>query len=929
MVRKTLWNETGRTLIELLGVLALLVLLTLGGLQVWRVLHADVIVKDLTTAVMQEATIRQHALRAKSSNTKDIISRQGPYGVGLEVENGIDGVMSDYFWVKTGELDQEVCESMLKKIKDMQSAENKTITFGLVSIMNSEGQKITLCSKDKRRNALKYLFSKNPSYHLHGSYPWWTPKEPEKECSESAVPNGGSVSDGVLTCRAGYYKTGYGTCNETCKPCTGNTYRAEETTTGDSSCDTCEAPMVVGSIHTSCNCYQEGEQCTEGEQKGLYNNLCECEIGACNDNNDCDEGQKCGEDDQCESCDDGDICPTCPESKPYRNNGECVVCLTDVDCGLNEYCDANHTCQTACTDEKSSYNKETQKCECNNGHHGAPYDRDASSTCFKCGEGSYAKLPQWDEDQQKCVCVADTTCDGTEMCDNGECKPIETCNTFQATECQTACRVENHEVVYTYAPVTTYYNNSTSTHKHCGDPNDVAERGTWVCDDGYVKRADGSCKNGCDGFVANTCTTGCTSSGTDAIYTPAAAGTACEVNAVCDGGDAQGVGSCVCDKGYELKDGVCTAVAANWYKDVIGNAGAKKCTDWRANTVTNSTATTSTSDCVCNKGYELKSGASSCTAVAQGWYKDVVGNTGAQKCSDWRTNTTTTSTGSTSTSACVCNKGYELKNNACTAVAQGKYKDVIGNTGTKKCTDWRANTTTSGTGNTSTNACVCKAGYYLSGSSCTQCAQGYYKDSVGNGGCTQCPSYHTTNGTGKTSSNACSSCSSKYTKQGTKCCLNATKAWSNNDSSTVTVSGDSGCEYEFYLTKSGSEGVVCNVPSYIVGGVSNASGYATLGCGISVAQTHNKSTSYTKIWGSGCYTDSDIGSGHVFKSISISAGSTTFGLKSNSTSVSGNKGQTTSQRQCNSTKQNAKWHSGYGESNSGNTNNYRIRMRLK
>ncbi len=752
-MKKNKKNESGRSMLEMLGVLALLMLLTLGGFHVWGLLRSDVIAKDLTTAVMEEAVIRQHALQAKPSNAQDKISREGPHSIGLEVENGIDGPMSNYFWVKTDALTQEVCESMLKKSREIQSSEKKTSEIGLIAITDDTGKKITACQKDKTKNVLQYLFQKSPGYHLHGLYPWWRPQQSQEDpnedgCPERTIPSGGSVSDGVLTCRAGYYKTGYGTCDETCKPCTGNTYRTEETTTENSSCDTCEAPLVVNSDHTSCDCLKVGEQCTNELGKGLYDASCTCVNGACDIDNDCEEGQKCCEGNQCCACDPDENCPTCPTNRPYAYNGQCVECITDGDCGSNEYCNEDsHMCELACNDGKSTYNKETQQCECNDGYHGAAYNRGASSTCFECGEGSYTKLPFWDEDKQTCVCDADSTCAGTEQCDDGECKPIETCNNFTATTCKTACRVENHTAVYTYAPVDRYWGNNPSTHKHCGDPNNDNERGTWVCDSGYVMRSDETCKNGCDGFVADTCTTKCTSSGTNAVYTPAAAGTACDTNKVCDGGNNQGVGSCVCDKGYEMVEGVCTAVFTGWYKNTIGNTGAKRCVDWRANTTTISTGSTSTSSCVCKKGYELKSGATACTAVAVGWYKDVVGNTGTKKCVDWRANTTTTSTGSTSTSNCLCQKGYELKSGAteCTAVAKGWYKDVIANTGATKCPNGK---TTDGTAKTAASACFCPSGKVIL-----------------NGTCQNCPSCATCSGKDATSF----TCNAECYKDGTAC----------------------------------------------------------------------------------------------------------------------------------------------------------------
>jgi len=761
-MKKSKKNESGRSMLEMLGVLVLLMLLTLGGLHVWGLLRSDVVTKDVTTAVMEEAMIRQHALRAKPSDTPDEISREAAHDVKLTVENGIDGAMSDYFWVKTDALSEEVCDSMLKKAREMQPDGAAANEMGLVDVRDANGKRMVSCSEDKTKNVLQYLFQKEPGYHLHGVIPWWVP--PYEGCTESMIPNGGSVTtDVVLVCGAGYYKTGYGTCDETCKPCTGNTYRAVETTTENSSCETCEEPRAVNSRHTSCDCNKKGEECADGGHKGTYNENCGCDTDTCTEDSECDEGQKCCEGDECCECETNTACPTCPEAKPYWDGTkcvacrtdddcegdnaycdevcrtcpdatphwdgtQCVVCRTDADCGDNEYCkDDSHTCATACTDGKSTYNKETKECDCND--HGDSYSRGGSSTCYTCGVGAYAKLPQWDEEKKACICTLSTSCDDTESCEDGECKPIKTCDNFEATACRTACNVKNHQVEYTYAPVTKYYNDDTSTHKHCGDPNDVNKRGTWVCDTNYLMREDGTCKNGCDGFVATKCTKSCSSTGGETKYTYTTSGTSCGTHQVCDGN-----GSCVCTKGYELKDNVCTAVAVGWYKDVVGNTGAQKCADWRANSTTTATGSTSTSACVCDRGYVLKD--NECTAVAVGYYKSTVGNTGAKKCVDWRAHTTTASTGTTAVTDCVCIRGYELKNKACSAVIKGWYKDIIGNTGAQQCP---AGETTDGTAKTDASACFCPTGRARINGTCTKCPKGQYSNKTNADACTDCP----------------------------------------------------------------------------------------------------------------------------------------------------------------------------------------------
>jgi len=732
-MKKSKENESGRSMLEMLGVLVLLMLLTLGGLHVWGLLRSDVITKDVTTAVMEEAVIRQHALRAKSSDTADEISREAAHDVKLTVENGIDGAMSDYFWVKTDALSEEVCDSMLKKAQEMQADENNDGKLGLIAIMNSEGQKITSCSEDKTKNVLQYLFQKEPGYHLHGLYPWWVPHE---GCSERAIPNGGSVTNGVLTCRAGYYKTGYGTCNETCKPCTSNTYRAEETTTENSSCTICEEPARVNSSRTSCDCYSVGEECTDEGRKGLYDANCTCEIGRCHEEDWCEEGKRCCDDSRCCECETDEPCPTCPENKPYWNGTQCVACRTDDDCGDNEYCsDGSHTCQTACTDGKSTYNKETQTCICNEDYHGGSYNRGASSSCFRCGEGAYLNKPYWNG-TQCVVCRTDDDCGDNEYCNDG----FHTCQTA-CTDGKSTYNKEAQTCVCNEGYRGGFYNRGMSSACYkCGEgtysnkkywDNDLETcvgclTDTNCDDDEHCAGAGASrfCQKVCNGFAETTCHPSCSASNHKISGNYASTTTACDNQAHKHCGNPSNAserGRCLCDINYVLReDGSCR----------------NGCDEFSA-----TTCTTACSASGMSATYTYASSGTSCGTH--------------QVCNGSGT--------------CVCDKGYELKNNVCTAVAAGWYKDTIGNSGAKQCP---AGTYNGSTGATSVSSCVkCPAGTYSAAgaSACTNCPAGKYSSSTGSTSCTNCPA-------GKYSSagaSACTNCpAGKYSSAGASACTN-------------------------------------------------------------------------------------------------------------------------------------------------------------
>ena len=72
------------------------------------------------------------------------------------------------------------------------------------------------------------------------------------------------------------------------------------------------------------------------------------------------------------------------------------------------------------------------------------------------------------------------------------------------------------------------------------------------------------------------------------------------------------------------------------------------------------------------------------------------------------------------------------------------------------CVSCGADHTTSGTGSTDVSSCVCTAGHYDDGGTCTDCADGTYKAAIGDGACTSCGNSGTTGGnTGSTTSDDC------------------------------------------------------------------------------------------------------------------------------------------------------------------------------
>eukprot|EP00960_Hanusia_phi_P064305 765761-Hanusia_phi.AAC.1 len=115
-------------------------------------------------------------------------------------------------------------------------------------------------------------------------------------------------------------------------------------------------------------------------------------------------------------------------------------------------------------------------------------------------------------------------------------------------------------------------------------------------------------------------------------------------------------------------------------------------------------------------------------------------------------------------SGCEVGYGY-VSSSSCTACAVGYYKYDIGDL---TCTACPSFTTTSSTASNSSSSCQCNVGYESSGSTCTACNSGYYKSTVGNVPCTGCPFYTSTLSSGSTASGSCI-CNAGYTGQGTSC----------------------------------------------------------------------------------------------------------------------------------------------------------------
>ena len=109
---------------------------------------------------------------------------------------------------------------------------------------------------------------------------------------------------------------------------------------------------------------------------------------------------------------------------------------------------------------------------------------------------------------------------------------------------------------------------------------------------------------------------------------------------------------------------------------------------------------------------------------------------------------------------CLCSPGFSGAGSGtsktCTACAHGTYKDAISDAACQNCT---TSTSTSNTGATGEQLCVCSPGYGGSGggsyAQCIACEAGTYKDYTGTGHCKICSAGSFSDAIGQTTCSAC------------------------------------------------------------------------------------------------------------------------------------------------------------------------------
>ena len=265
------------------------------------------------------------------------------------------------------------------------------------------------------------------------------------------------------------------------------------------------------------------------------------------------------------------------------------------------------------------------------------------------------------------------------------------------------------------------------------------------------------CNAGYAGTLVNEFST-CESCGTlnENTYQDAGACVSCNENAIANKAD--GATHCLCNAGYY--GSTCAACGAGTYKESIGDSACVDCAQY-AHSVAAS------SFCVCISGNYLDgvhtADGTNCVPCGIGTWKG--SSDLATTCTDCLDGDTTSASGSTALEDCVCIEGATPDDpeepTICSLCTVGKYKDVQGPV---ECTPCPAGSTT--TQNqcegrfTALSCCVADIGYVSSGGSFQLSPTGTYKNVVGNLAAESCPEY-SNSPAGSTLLEACS-CNAGY-----------------------------------------------------------------------------------------------------------------------------------------------------------------------
>ena len=196
-------SQNGRSMVEMLLVIAIIALLSLGGIFTYKFASGQMKVQSVAKAIATLVKERQHAVMTARGAQKDERDVRGPYGLSIHIENGTeaDGDRQKYFW-----LEIVVPEEGFR----VELSRSDLIQANLVEI---------------EEQTIRFLFIKNVSA-LEGS-----PTYTDEDGNVHACPLNAICDEHSFSCLAGHYKD-----DDSCPPCTGEKEYSDD---GATACDSC------------------------------------------------------------------------------------------------------------------------------------------------------------------------------------------------------------------------------------------------------------------------------------------------------------------------------------------------------------------------------------------------------------------------------------------------------------------------------------------------------------------------------------------------------------------------------------------------------------------------------------------------------------------------------------------------------------------
>jgi hypothetical protein len=135
-------NEKGRSSLELLAVLVVMILITLGGLHLWNEAKFDTQSRSIGERLL---AVKNSRLLSMNSHSNERLSRteNGPFDSVLSIENGIGPQNKDWFWITVKTSNSSLCSFLTEYDIDARSVNddcetNNEVTFYFLKDLDRE-----------------------------------------------------------------------------------------------------------------------------------------------------------------------------------------------------------------------------------------------------------------------------------------------------------------------------------------------------------------------------------------------------------------------------------------------------------------------------------------------------------------------------------------------------------------------------------------------------------------------------------------------------------------------------------------------------------------------------------------------------------------------------------------------------------------------